>query len=652
MDPTLPASRTVTRIDSAGEPGPAGTVGDGERAIQTSDQQTPVAAPTAATNRLDRPVDADLDHLLGPSDAPITLVEYGSYACPYCRAANERITEVRGQLGERLRYVFRHRPLIGSELARPAAELAECATDHRQFWDVHVTLMTRSVTLTQGDLQAVTEQLGLSRLETGQARELRARARARVERDIASAHASGVQYTPTFFINGRRYDGPWDESSFSDAMLGTLGHRVRTAALSFAAWAPSAGVLLLLASLIAIALTNSPLGPDFQAFWHTELGVAFGDATFRLPLVEWVNDALLTVFFLVVGLEIKREITVGHLASRKAAALPIAASIGGMVAPALLYLLLVPSGAWAMGWGVPISTDTAFAVALIAMLGGRVPVELRIFLTAAAIVDDIGSIIVVAVFYSGDLDWAYLASAAAITAGLVFLNRSGVYRVAPYILAGGALWACIFAGGLHGTLAGVILAGLIPTRPPPDFKTLAAQADTILAAEAERGREQLHRGPSTPALEALDAIFERLESPADRLLRIAALRSSYIVLPIFALANAGVAVTPDALGDHGLLVLAILAGLVVGKPVGIVLACALAVWLRLASKPRAYSWRQVLGAGALAGIGFTMSLFIAGQAFPEAGDFAAAKVAVLAASLLSSLLGIAVLWRTPSNATA
>jgi NhaA family Na+:H+ antiporter len=626
------------------EAGPACPLPDDRESVPPSDQATEVPAPAAATNRLDRPVDVVLDHLLGPSDAPITLVEYGSYACPYCRAANERITEVRGQLGERLRYVFRHRPLIGSELARPAAELAECAADHAQFWDAHVTLMTRSATLAEGDLQAAAEQLGLTQLEAGRAGEIRARARARVEQDIESARASGVHYTPTFFINGRRYDGPWDESSFADAMLGTLGHRVRTAALSFAAWAPSAGVLLLLASLVALVLTNSRLGPDFQAFWDTELGISFGTSAFRLPLLEWINDALLTIFFLVVGLEIKREITVGHLASGRAAALPIAAAVGGMVAPAALYLALVPAGPLAVGWGVPMSTDTAFAVALVAMLGARVPVELRIFLTAAAIVDDIGAILVVVIFYSGALRPEYLAAAAGITGVLVLLNRSGIYRVSPYLFLGAALWACVFAGGLHGTLAGIILAALIPTRPPPDLKTLAMQADTILVAEAERTREQLRRGPSTPALEALDAIFDRLESPADRLLRNAAPRSSYLVLPLFALANAGVAITPDVVGRHEMLVVAILVGLVVGKPLGFVLACALAVGIGLAEKPRAYAWQHVFGAGALAGVGFTMSLFIAGQAFPAAGDFAAAKIAVLAASLVSSLLGIAVLW--------
>ncbi len=613
---------------------------------------TTLPAPAAATNRLDRPVDATRDHVLGPANAPITLVEYGSYACPHCRAANERITEVRSQLGERLRYVFRHRPLIGSDLARPAAELVECARDHQQFWDAHVTLMTRSAALTDDDLRAVADALGLSGLDADTARATSARARKRVDRDIDSAQASGVRFTPTFFINGRRYDGPWDESSFTDAMLGSLGHRVRSAALTFASWAPSAGVLLLLASVLAVALTNSRFGPGFEAFWHMDLGLAVGAAGFSMPLLHWVNDALLTVFFLVVGLEIKREFTVGHLASPRAAALPIAAAAGGMAAPALLYLLLVPPGSWSIGWGVPTATDTAFAVAVIAMLGARVPVELRIFLTAAAIADDIGAIIVVAIFYSGELRFGYLAAAAAVTALLVLLNRSGIYRVTPYLLAGIALWACVHAAGLHATLAGVVLAALIPTRPPPDFKTLAMQADAILTAEAQHLGEQFRRGPSAPALEALDAIHDRLESPADRMLRTVAPRSSYLVLPIFALANAGVSLGTDVFNAHGRLALAIVAGLSLGKPLGFILASLLAVRLGLAQKPAAYSWRQLAGAGALAGTGFTMSLFIAGQAFPVAGDFAVAKIAVFAASLLSSLIGVAVLWNAPSRDTA
>jgi NhaA family Na+:H+ antiporter len=607
-------------------------------------------AQAVLSNRLDRPVDDAADHILGPANAAITLVEYGSYACPHCRAANERIAEVRDQLGDRLRYVFRHKPLTGSDIARRAAELVERARSPKQFWDAHWTLMTRSAVLTEEDLVAVGKQLGLAQENATETEAAARRAKARVEADEASARASGVMITPTFFINGRRYDGPWDESSFSDAMLGTLGHRVRAAALDFAGWAPSAGILLLVATVLAILLTNTAAGPGFEALWNEYLGFAFGDAVFRLSLLHWINDGLLTLFFLVVGLEIKREFTVGHLASLRSAALPIAGAIGGMAVPALLYALLIPAGPWSHGWGVPMATDTAFAVALIVMLGSRVPVELRIFLTAAAIVDDIGAIVVVAMFYSGALHLGYLAAALATTFALAMLNRSRVYSVTPYTLLGIVLWACVHASGLHATLAGVILALFIPTRPPPNLRALAIQANTIIAAEARRSEEVLRRGPSVPALRALDAIHDRLESPADRLLRHAGARSSYVVLPLFAFANAGVALTPDVLRGHESLMLAIMAGLVIGKPVGLVGASALAVWLRLAVKPAEYSWRQLAGAGALAGIGFTMSLFIAGQAFPAAADFAAAKIAVFAASVLSAIIGVAVLWRAKREA--
>lgn len=595
-------------------------------------------------NRLDRPVDPARDHMLGRADAGIVLVEYGSYACPYCRAANVHIARARDALGDRLAYVFRHKPLTGSALARQAAALVERAPDADAFWHAHVTLMTRSPTLTEDDLAAVASELGL---DADPAEE--AAAEARVRADEASAKASGVLVTPTFYMNGRRYDGAWDESSFLDAMLGRLGHRVRAAALDFAGWASSAGLLLLIATVVAVLISNSPAGPAFEAFWQQKVGLTFGANSFQLSLLHWINDGLLTLFFLVVGLEIKREFTVGRLAKPKAAALPIAAALGGMVVPALLYVLVIPSGgAWSHGWGVPMATDTAFAVALIAVLGRRVPVELRIFLTAAAIVDDVGSIVVVALFYSDALHLDALAAAVGVLAALALLNRSRFYAVTPYAVLGLLLWFFVHESGLHATLAGVLLALFIPTRPPADLATLVAQANTILTAEARRSGEVLHEGPSMPALRALDAIHDRLESPADRLLRRAGARSSYLVLPLFALANAGVTLTPGVLDGRSGLIGAIVAGLFIGKPLGILGASALAVRLRVATKPDAYGWWQLAGAGALAGIGFTMSLFIAGQAFADPGDFAAAKIAVFAASILAALAGAVILMRAPS----
>lgn len=600
--------------------------------------------PMITPGRLDRPVDHEKDHVLGPIDAEITLVEYGSYACPHCRAATERIAQARDQLGNRVRYVFRHYPLIDNSLAFRAAQLVELAQTTEAFWSAHIKLMTRSMRLTEDDLVAVAADLGVEADFTSDDRDAVRRATGRVEADIKSSRASGVRFTPTFYINNRRYDGPWDESSLIDAMLGTLGHRVRVAALEFASWGPSAGVLLILATVAAIILTNSPLGAGFDAFWHHELGVSVGGAAFRMSILHWVNDGLLTVFFLVVGLEVKREMTVGHLASRRSAALPIAAALGGMVVPALMYVLVIPVGTWSHGWGVPMATDTAFAIALIAVMGPRIPVELRIFLTAAAIVDDIGAIAVVAMFYSGDIHPSYLLAALAVVGALALLSRSRVYLLLPYILLGFALWVFVYAGGLHATLAGVLLAMFIPTRPPADLAALMMQASTIIASEARHGDEVLRHGPSVPALHALDAIYDRLESPADRLLRRAGARSSYVVLPIFALANAGVSINPDIFGGHGWLMTAIVTGLVIGKPVGIFLAAAVAVRTGLATKPAGYTWRQLAGAGSLAGIGFTMSLFIAGQAFPSVADFAAAKIAIFAASALSATVGTAVLW--------
>jgi NhaA family Na+:H+ antiporter len=599
-------------------------------------------------HRLDRPVEENYDHVLGPANAPVTLVEYGSYACPYCRAANEQIAAVRDEFGERLRYVFRHRPLTNNDLARRAAELAELA-EPDQFWEAHLTLMSRSETLNEGDLAAVAHDLGLPLSPMEANADAVQQARVRVDADERSAKASGVKLVPTFFINGRRYDGPWDASSLSDAMLGTLGHRVHAATLNFVSWGPSAGVLLLLATVLAVIVTNSPMRPEFEAFWKLDFGLTLGGTSFHMSLRDWVDDALLTIFFLVVGLEIKREFTVGHLASRRSAALPVAGAVGGMIVPAVLYLLIIPAGPWSHGWGVPMATDTAFAVAVIAMMGSRVPVELRIFLTAAAIVDDIGSIVVVAAFYSGDMHLGYLGAAVGITAGLALLNHTRIYRVSPYVLLGALLWACVHASGLHATLAGIVLAVFIPTRPPPNLRALTIQADALIAAEARQSGEVLRHGPSIPTLRALDAIHERLESPTERLLRHAGARSSYLVLPIFALANAGVTMAPEVISGRQTLMLAIIAALTVGKPLGLLGASALAAGLGIATKPAAYTWRQLAGAGGLAGIGFTISLFIAGQAFPSELDFAASKIAVFIASILSAMIGTALLWsaRTP-----
>jgi NhaA family Na+:H+ antiporter len=588
------------------------------------------------------------EHALGASHADITLVEYGSYHCPYCHAAHEVVARLRDRFGERLRYVFRHRPITGDPLARSAAELAEYAHESSdRFWEAHDALMKRGAALRPEELDALAEGMALPKDDEAAWR----RARERVQADAESARRFGAVSSPTFLVNGRRYEGAWDESTLAEAALGSLGHRVQTAALGFARWAPSTGLLLLVMTLAALAIVNSPLGRAFEAFWTLPVGFAAGGWEMRLPLRAWINDGLLTLFFLVVGLEIKREFTVGRLASRRAAALPFAAALGGMALPAAIYLAVAPAQL-AAGWAIPTTTDTAFAVALIALLGPRVPVELRIFLTAAVVVDDLVAIAIVALFYSGDIDLGYAGAAVAIAAAAALLNRGGVYRPLPYAVLGLALWSALHAAGVHATLAGVVMAVFTPTRPPANLAALQAQAESVLHEELRRAGETVMRhGPSEPALRALDAIHDRIESPAEKLLRTVEPWSSYFVLPLFALANAGLALSLDVVSGRGALIVAIVLGLVAGKPAGMTACAYLAVKLGLAVKPAAYSWRQLLGAGSLAGIGFTMSLYIAAKAFPSEADFAAAKLAVFIASLVAAALGTALLAAAKVNST-
>ena len=384
-------------------------------------------------------VDVHRDHVLGPPDAEMTLVEYGSYACPNCHAVHEVIEGLRSRFGERMRYVFRHLPVADSEEAMRGAEAAEYAAQTSgQFWEVHEALMERGPALVEGDFQQIAQAFKFPPVDAAHDPAYTA-AQTRVGEDIESAQRSDARVTPTFFINGHRYSGPWDESSLADAMLGLLGHRIQAAAFEFVRWGPSSGLLLGLATVLALVLSNSPLGAAFDAWLETNLGLQWGTRTFAHSLLHWVNHALLTVFFFVVGLEIKREFTIGHLATFRAGALPVMAALGGIVLPAVIYASIAPPGL-RHGWGIPIGTDTAFAVALIVLLGDRVPIELRVFLTAAVIIDDIVAIAVIAVFYSGQIDVSYLIASGAATALLIVLNRTGVYGALPYAICGVALW--------------------------------------------------------------------------------------------------------------------------------------------------------------------------------------------------------------------
>ncbi|MBS0375461.1 MAG: Na+/H+ antiporter NhaA [Proteobacteria bacterium] len=374
--------------------------------------------------------------------------------------------------------------------------------------------------------------------------------------------------------------------------MNRLWRRARGPLTDFLRLEAAAGACLVLATLAALALANSPAQGRYQALLAWPVG---GHA-----LLGWVNDGLMTLFFLLVGLEIKREFLAGELRTRRRAALPAIAALGGMLVPALLYLAVVRGEpALARGWGVPTATDIAFALGVLALLGPRVPRSLKVFLTALATLDDLGAIVLIGVYYAAAPSWPVLAGALGAFAVLLILNRRGVTRLAPYLAVGAVLWALVLASGVHATLAGVALAATIP-----------------LGEVGEAGP------------------LRRLEHALHPWV-------AFLVLPLFALANAGLPF--GGASGAGVLPLAIATGLLVGKPLGVLGATALAVRLGIAEPPAGSTGLERLGVALLCGIGFTMSLFIGGLAFEAPGRGDAVRLGVLGGSLAAALLGLAVL---------
>jgi len=421
----------------------------------------------------------------------------------------------------------------------------------------------------------------------------------------------------------------------------------------FAAIEASGGIVLLGGMLVALALANSPWAGGYAALWQTELGFSPAWLGLSRPLSFWVNDGLMAVFFLVMGLEIKRQLLAGQLASPRRAALPIVGATGGMIVPALLFLAANAGTHAARGWGVPTATDIAFTIGLMSLLGARVPLGLKVFVTALAIADDIGAVLVIALFYSHSLAWAQLAAAGAVMGLLVVANRAGVRSPSIFGLLGLGLWISLLESGIHTTIAGILLAAAIPARAriePAEFLTYSGM---VLDRFAEASR--ITNGPFTSEgqlerLHQLEEACKRAATPLQRIEHLLHPWVTFVVMPLFALANAGVSFADLGSGDlMPRVTLGVAIGLVAGKPIGIVLATWLAVRLRLAALPDSVTWAQMLGAGFLCGIGFTMSLFIADLAFGASTALAAAKLGILFASALAGMIGSALLARESRN---
>jgi NhaA family Na+:H+ antiporter len=404
------------------------------------------------------------------------------------------------------------------------------------------------------------------------------------------------------------------------------------------------GSVLLLFGIAALVLANSPLADAFERLWQVRLTVGIVEHSLSLTLHQWINDGLMAMFFLLVGLEIKRELIVGELASVKKAALPIACAIGGMIVPAAVYLLCNMNGVGTRGWGIPVATDIAFALGALSLIAPNAPVGARVFLTALAIVDDMGAVLVIAIFYSQTIAWSALAGAAVMLALLIGFNAMGVRRLWPYLLAGIVLWYFVHESGVHATVAGVALAFTIPMHTKINAMDFSRRARALLDRfdRTESGDFLvLTSKGQQEALFALEHTNKGVTAPILRLEHALHHFSAFVVMPLFAFANAGVRIGGPL--QHPEVMVGALLGLIVGKPLGITVAAFGAVKSRIAQLPRGMDWGSLVGYACLAGIGFTMSLFIAMLAFDETGPVYAAKSGILAGSLLAGIAGAIVL---------
>ncbi|HEU0301596.1 MAG TPA: Na+/H+ antiporter NhaA [Longimicrobium sp.] len=418
----------------------------------------------------------------------------------------------------------------------------------------------------------------------------------------------------------------------------------------FARTESSGGIVLIAATLVAIGWANSPWADSYHHLWETELTLRLGGSQLSYPLHYWINDGLMAVFFFLVGLEIKREFLVGELASVRRAALPIAAALGGMVVPALIYTALNAGGPGERGWGIPMATDIAFALGVLALLGPRIPLALKVFLAALAIVDDLGAVLVIAVFYTDRIAWSALGVGAVVLAALVVAARLQARSPLVYVALGVILWLAFLKSGVHATVAGVLLAMTIPARTRIDTEEFLDRGRRILDYFDATGRE----GPGVltdprqqAAIQEMENACEAVQSPLQRIEHELHYWVAFGIVPLFALANAGVHLGGN-LGEAftNPVAVGVILGLVIGKPIGITLFAWLAVKLKVAALPQGIGWEAIRGVSLLGGIGFTMSLFVAGLAFPGAPQLNEdAKIGIFAASLVAGVAGWLLLRR-------
>ncbi|MCF8228329.1 MAG: Na+/H+ antiporter NhaA [Bacteroidales bacterium] len=405
----------------------------------------------------------------------------------------------------------------------------------------------------------------------------------------------------------------------------------------------SSGILLLLCAVFALIMANSQWSSGYFAFWETHIKIGVEGFVLDKSLLHWINDGLMAIFFFFVGLEIKREIMVGELSKIRIASLPLGAAIGGMLAPALVFIFFTSGSPGQDGWGIPMATDIAFALGILSLHGNRVSLPLKIFLTALAIVDDLGAVLVIAIFYSSEINLIALGAGGSILAALFLLNALKIRHPFYYAILGIFLWVAFLKSGMHTTVAGVLLALTIPAHTKinrDDYIRKVKYFFKKFIHSCEKGSSLLTNQEQQEAVQSIEHACHEVESPMQRLEHDLQPWVIYFIMPVFALANAGTSFDTEIMSNaDSNLTLGVMAGLVLGKPLGILLFSFLMVKLGFADLPRKTNWNHIIGLGFLAGIGFTMSLFINSLAFEGTSMLAMSKFGILAASLLAGIIG-------------
>ena len=408
------------------------------------------------------------------------------------------------------------------------------------------------------------------------------------------------------------------------------------------------GVLLFIATIVAVMVANSALSESYFELWQMALGVTIGGHTISMSLMHWINDGLMALFFLMVGLEIKRELLIGELSSVQKASFPIVAAIGGMVIPALVYIAFNIDDP--KGFGIPMATDIAFALGILMLLGKKVNPALKLFLVALAVVDDLGAVIVVATVYTSEIHAEYFLHAGLVYALIWILNLKKVTMLLPYLLLGIALWIFIHSIGVHATIAGVLLAFAVPiTSKVDEQEFIQTTKESVDEFEKHIDNIPILNHHQIDALEDIAYNYDKVQNPLVKLEHQLHGLSAFFIMPLFAFSNAGVVLDFSAVSANLMIVIGVVFGLIIGKPIGIVAFTYLAQKLKIVKKPDDLGWDEVIAVGFLGGIGFTMSIFITQLAFMDQGVVAAVKLGIFFASFIAGILGVVLILKAYKN---